>query len=1041
MPLLPVQSLLFLANVCLVTVAITSLGWLAVFLLAGRPAPLRHAVGLMSLWVALASPALLGFASRLECGAIEIALPHSGPRADVVVRSRTIVPRISLKERAPFAERLSSRRASTASDPRERATKEDHAAANPVQAGVSAPADRPSTETSWWQILGTVFAGVWGAGVLLGLSVLARGGLVLRRFRASCVPCERPAVARAADRAARSVGLVRTPQVWESPVAVAPLVIGVVRPRVVLPTRLPQELDPERLEAVLLHEMGHVVRRDPWFASLGRVLGVLLWWNVCLHALNRTLAALREEICDNHVLRVQGTGFHYAHVLIDLAERVRDQRRRPAHPISIGLLGSTGHPLETRIRNLVQEGRSIMTKMNMGSAVFTTGFALAAVGATLFCAARPVLASSPQDPDEGKQRAKAKVEELLRSVKSKRTDHSFTTELTLQTKRARMGAPLIVKVEIKNTTKESLAFDRQSLARPAYCFAVHGPDGKPLPVIHRPQFQTMQSLQRIEPGAAQYLTQIDLRRYFLFAAAGPHAVKFRGWGGPALLGGARNSFMSLRDGTVIETSRVRGVPGAGLLKFKVATGRRSSREELLSALHGVLPASWSIISAREGVVRRLEGIEAPVRGCEVELQRRRGLKSEALVGLSIFATEDGLATSRADQEGLGSSYQKLATGSVGAVFVKRKATTEAIPDWPRVVEDLRAAVAVLGEARTPREPEKLAKLRVVRTWAELRAQKAFDLEGGLRVRLGMEADRARVHEGVLLYCLVEGRGPINARLEALDVLGPISCSTRKVGSRHDPGVAKVVRVGNDPSSGASERLYQRSIGIPEAGSYLVHLRTRDAGRPLAWGEIRGLAEEAHAWCCFANAKADARERVAGGGGATVTRVATRSDGWGLPHQSGIEPVSWSPGEERPAGDELLPALIPPLADLELAAEVRAPDLVRLTLTSERAMIINDPFGRLLVRYWVNQRPFQPEFLKSIEAEDPGFLVQGRKAIIDLELTPEHLGARVGDRIEIQLLYLPGGWLVLGFAEVLMRPLLEDEMRISGLTNRVGFTLK
>jgi uncharacterized protein (TIGR03435 family) len=100
---------------------------------------------------------------------------------------------------------------------------------------------------------------------------------------------------------------------------VAPITVGLFRPRVILPVGW-QEWPAEKIGPILAHERAHVCRRDPlvqWLALLNRALfwfHPLAWW------IERRLAALAEEACDAAVLAQGHDARDYAQCLIE-AER------------------------------------------------------------------------------------------------------------------------------------------------------------------------------------------------------------------------------------------------------------------------------------------------------------------------------------------------------------------------------------------------------------------------------------------------------------------------------------------------------------------------------------------------------------------------------------------------------------------------------------------------------------------------------------------------------------------------------------------------
>jgi TonB family protein len=83
-------------------------------------------------------------------------------------------------------------------------------------------------------------------------------------------------------------------------------------PVVVLPRSVAAELDGEELEAVLLHELAHVERRDNLFGNFQTALACAFWFNPAVWLVGRRLLAERERACDERVLEAGGRAAAYA---------------------------------------------------------------------------------------------------------------------------------------------------------------------------------------------------------------------------------------------------------------------------------------------------------------------------------------------------------------------------------------------------------------------------------------------------------------------------------------------------------------------------------------------------------------------------------------------------------------------------------------------------------------------------------------------------------------------------------------------------------
>jgi len=81
-----------------------------------------------------------------------------------------------------------------------------------------------------------------------------------------------------------------------------PGVCGIRRPKLVLPKRVVEALTDQELEAVLLHEVAHVRRRDNLVGLFQSWLGCVLWFHPVIWLIDRQLLEERERACDEEVL-------------------------------------------------------------------------------------------------------------------------------------------------------------------------------------------------------------------------------------------------------------------------------------------------------------------------------------------------------------------------------------------------------------------------------------------------------------------------------------------------------------------------------------------------------------------------------------------------------------------------------------------------------------------------------------------------------------------------------------------------------------------
>jgi TonB family protein len=145
-----------------------------------------------------------------------------------------------------------------------------------------------------------------------------------------------------------------------------PLVAGVVRPRVLVPTDMNRTLDSTDLQRIVAHERAHVLRKDPAFNLLVRAIGALLFYDPFVHFVARKLADEREAACDDLVIAQTGRNLEYAACLATLAA-LRPRRIEVLSPNMLGFRRS----LFSRIERLqsAQPRITIINRTALGGIV------------------------------------------------------------------------------------------------------------------------------------------------------------------------------------------------------------------------------------------------------------------------------------------------------------------------------------------------------------------------------------------------------------------------------------------------------------------------------------------------------------------------------------------------------------------------------------------------------------------------------------------------------------------------------------------------
>ena len=189
----------------------------------------------------------------------------------------------------------------------------------------------------------------------------------------------------------RRVGLRNQAHLMTSRSVDIPVVCGLVGPKIIVPVCLLSNVSQTQLRAGLLHEYGHIRRRDLAFELLLKFVVAVYWWHPLVLMMASELRRLREEICDNFVLSEESPIF-YSEMLLQfaVASRWRDGM----------VLG-----LEDRVDGILAADRSLRTQPSpWGRRSMTAVVGLLVLGSALVrldrAVSAPIQASRPNDSED-----------------------------------------------------------------------------------------------------------------------------------------------------------------------------------------------------------------------------------------------------------------------------------------------------------------------------------------------------------------------------------------------------------------------------------------------------------------------------------------------------------------------------------------------------------------------------------------------------------------------------------------------------------------
>jgi len=216
----------------------------------------------------------------------------------------------------------------------------------------------------------------WLAVVGLRSLTLIAGVRSLRRLRLSADFSAEPVWAEVVHDLAARTGVRQAVRLAESAAIKVPMVMGHLKPLILLPVGLMTALPMAEIEAILLHELAHIRRRDYLVNLLQRFTETLFFFNPAVWWLSSLMRAEREHCCDDITLTQVGNKKHYINALVSCQEYVLQ-----APPCAVALNGGKNNLLH-RVKRMINHKnpslnlmeKSLLTICLLGSGLLMMAF-------------------------------------------------------------------------------------------------------------------------------------------------------------------------------------------------------------------------------------------------------------------------------------------------------------------------------------------------------------------------------------------------------------------------------------------------------------------------------------------------------------------------------------------------------------------------------------------------------------------------------------------------------------------------------------------
>ena len=195
-----------------------------------------------------------------------------------------------------------------------------------------------------------MLAMVWlAAAALYGLYKLLGSYIVQRELKRWSMPVPDKSLEMNYQKLCRKMKVAHPPKLWMNAKVTTPLLTGLLRPRIYLPS---DRYTWKELELLLSHELSHYRHHDLWYKLTLQLVCIVYWFNPLLHWMRREADQDLEFLCDERIMK---NGAHeermqYNYLLVQTAAQ-----RRNFYGLSTEFRGSLAD-LKKRMVNIMRAG-------------------------------------------------------------------------------------------------------------------------------------------------------------------------------------------------------------------------------------------------------------------------------------------------------------------------------------------------------------------------------------------------------------------------------------------------------------------------------------------------------------------------------------------------------------------------------------------------------------------------------------------------------------------------------------------------------------
>lgn len=163
-----------------------------------------------------------------------------------------------------------------------------------------------------------LIVGVWMMGLFVFFMKMLYGLYFVNQIRFSAYSLKDKSWQNRIDKYLINLGSSRSVEIAQSALIEMPMMIGFFKPMILFPVGVINGMEVKEVEAIIAHELSHVLRNDYIVNIIQSCIEVLFYFNPAVWWLSSVVRSEREHSCDDMAIKLTNSNVQYAKALLKL---------------------------------------------------------------------------------------------------------------------------------------------------------------------------------------------------------------------------------------------------------------------------------------------------------------------------------------------------------------------------------------------------------------------------------------------------------------------------------------------------------------------------------------------------------------------------------------------------------------------------------------------------------------------------------------------------------------------------------------------------